>query len=38
MTFVGTKASQHRQIGNALPPAVAEALGRAILRALGVAP
>jgi DNA (cytosine-5)-methyltransferase 1 len=34
--FTGTKGSQHKQVGNAVPPAVAEALGRAILAALGV--
>lgn len=32
--WTGTKKSQHRQIGNAFPPALAEAVARAILRAL----
>ncbi|GAA3533963.1 DNA (cytosine-5-)-methyltransferase [Amycolatopsis ultiminotia] len=33
-TFTGRKTSRYRQIGNAFPPPVAEALGRAIKRAL----
>ena len=33
-TFSGRKTSQYRQIGNAFPPPVAEALGLAIARAL----
>lgn len=33
-TFAGRKTAQYRQIGNAFPPPVAEALGRSILRAL----
>ena len=32
--FTGRKTSQYRQIGNAFPPPVAEAVGRAIKRAL----
>ena len=33
-TWTGTKSSQHRQIGNAVPPALAEAVGRAVFAAL----
>lgn len=33
-TFTGNKSQQHLQCGNALPPAMAEALGGAIIRAL----
>lgn len=33
-TFTGRKTSQYRQIGNAFPPPVAEAVGRAIKSAL----
>ncbi len=29
-TWAGNKSSQHRQIGNAVPPALAEAMGRAV--------
>lgn len=29
-TWTGNKGSQHRQIGNAVPPALAEAMGRAV--------
>lgn len=32
--WTGNKGSQHRQIGNAVPPALAEAVGRSILNAL----
>ncbi len=34
MVFSGTKAERVTQIGNAVPPIVAEALGRSLLRAL----
>jgi site-specific DNA-cytosine methylase len=33
-TWTGNKSSQHRQIGNAVPPALAEAMGRAVRLAL----
>ncbi len=33
-TWTGNKGSQHRQIGNAVPPALAEAMGRAVKSAL----
>lgn len=33
-TWTGTKSSQHQQIGNAVPPALAEAVGRAVFAAL----
>ena len=33
-TWTGTKSSQHQHIGNAVPPALAEAVGRAVFAAL----
>jgi DNA-cytosine methyltransferase len=33
-TWTGNKGSQHRQVGNAVPPALGEAMGRAVRRAL----
>lgn len=33
-TFQGTKTSQHRQIGNAVPPGMARAIGAAILETI----
>jgi len=33
-TWTGNKSSQHRQVGNAVPPALAEAMGRAVRAAL----
>jgi DNA (cytosine-5)-methyltransferase 1 len=35
--FSGRKTAQYRQVGNAFPPPVAEALGLKIAAALGVA-
>lgn len=32
--FHGSRASQHRQVGNAVPPALARAVGESVLRAL----
>ena len=34
LVFRGSKTAQYRQVGNAVPPPVAEALGHAIRRAL----
>lgn len=36
--FSGAKTAQYRQVGNAFPPPVAEAIGRKIAAALGAAP
>lgn len=36
MTFVGTRSSQYRQVGNAVPPLLAAAVGRQLLRCLNV--
>ncbi|WP_431850803.1 DNA cytosine methyltransferase [Allosphingosinicella sp.] len=36
--FSGDRASRHRQIGNAVPPILAEALGRSLLDAFGREP
>lgn len=33
-TFTGNKSSQHRQIGNAVPPGLGEAVGRSIAKAV----
>jgi DNA (cytosine-5)-methyltransferase 1 len=33
--FAGERASRHRQIGNAVPPLLAEHVGRALMKALG---
>jgi DNA (cytosine-5)-methyltransferase 1 len=33
-TWTGNKSSQHRQVGNAVPPPLGEAIGRALLEAL----
>ncbi len=33
-TWTGNKGSQHRQVGNAVPPALGEAMARAVRRAL----
>jgi DNA (cytosine-5)-methyltransferase 1 len=36
--FQGAKTHRYRQVGNAFPPPVAKAIGRAIKRALEAAP
>ena len=36
--FAGKKTSAYRQIGNAFPPPVADAIGRSIAKAIGAAP
>jgi site-specific DNA-cytosine methylase len=36
MPFSGNRNEQARQVGNAVPPALGEAVGRSVLRALGL--